>query len=73
MLVSAAANATGAMAGQIAMLKGGRAIGIAGTREKCDWVTRHARLSSCINHARDNLAAIHEYKGDPVGNPQNLQ
>jgi hypothetical protein len=23
--------------------------------------------------ARDNLAAIHEYKGDPVGNPQNLQ
>ena len=56
-LVSAAANATGAMAGQIAMLKGGRAIGIAGTREKCDWVTRHARLSSCINHARDNLAA----------------
>ena len=56
-LVSAAANATGAMAGQIAMLKGGRAIGIAGTHEKCDWVTRHARLSSCINHARDNLAA----------------
>jgi len=23
--------------------------------------------------AHDNLAAIHEYKGDPVGNPQNLQ
>ena len=23
--------------------------------------------------ARDNLAAIHEYVGDPVGNPQNLQ
>jgi NADPH-dependent curcumin reductase CurA len=56
-LVSAAANAAGAMAGQIAMLKGGRAIGIAGTREKCDWVTRHARLGYCINYARDNLAA----------------
>jgi NADPH-dependent curcumin reductase CurA len=56
-LVSAAANAAGAMAGQIAMLKGGRAIGIAGTREKCDWVTRHARLAYCINYARDNLAA----------------
>ena len=23
--------------------------------------------------ARDNLAAIREYVGDPVGNPQNLQ
>ena len=43
-LVSAASNAAGSMAGQIAMLKGARAIGIAGTREKCEWVTRHARL-----------------------------
>jgi NADPH-dependent curcumin reductase len=56
-LVSAAANAAGAMAGQIAMLKGARAIGIAGTREKCDWVTRHARLSGCINHTAENLDA----------------
>ena len=56
-LVSAAANAAGAMAGQIAMLKGARAIGIAGSREKCDWVTRHARLSACINHSTENLSA----------------
>ena len=56
-LVSAAANAAGAMAGQIAMLKGARAIGIAGTREKCDWVTRHARLSACINCASENVGA----------------
>jgi NADPH-dependent curcumin reductase len=54
-LVSAAANAAGAMAGQIAMLKGARAIGIGATREKCDWVTRHARLSACINYGADNL------------------
>jgi len=33
-LVSAAANAAGAMAGQIAMLKGAGALGMAGTREK---------------------------------------
>src|SRR5262249_15152449 len=57
LLVSAAANAAGAMAGQIAMLKGARAIGIAGSREKCDWVTRHARLSGCINYASENLEA----------------
>jgi hypothetical protein len=56
-LVSAATNAAGAMAGQIAMLKGARAIGIAGTREKCEWVTRHARLSACINHASENVDA----------------
>jgi NADPH-dependent curcumin reductase CurA len=56
-LVSGAANAAGAMAGQIAMLKGARAIGIAGSREKCDWVTRHARLTACINHGTQNLSA----------------
>jgi hypothetical protein len=56
-LVSAAANAAGAMAGQIAMLKGARAIGVAGTREKCDWVTRHARLSACINYTTENVDA----------------
>jgi NADPH-dependent curcumin reductase len=56
-LVSAASNAAGSMAGQIAMLKGARAIGIAGTREKCDWVTRHARLSACINYRTEPLSA----------------
>jgi len=56
-LVSAAANAAGSMAGQIAMLKGARAIGIAGSREKCDWVTRHARLSACIDYSCENVAA----------------
>jgi NADPH-dependent curcumin reductase CurA len=54
-LVSAASNAAGSMAGQIAMLKGARAIGIAGTQEKCDWVTRHARFSACINYRTERL------------------
>lgn len=57
LLVSAAANAAGSMAGQIAMLKGARAIGIAGTREKCEWVTRHARLAACINYRTEPLSA----------------
>lgn len=57
LLVSAASNAAGSMAGQIAMLKGARAIGIAGTREKCDWVTRHARLAACINYRTEPLSA----------------
>jgi NADPH-dependent curcumin reductase CurA len=54
-LVSAAANVAGAMAGQVARIKGARAIGIGGSREKCDWATRHARFSSCINHHAENL------------------
>jgi NADPH-dependent curcumin reductase len=56
-LVTAAANAAGSMAGQIALLKGARAIGIAGSREKCDWVVRHARFEACINYRTDNLDA----------------
>lgn len=56
-LVSAASNAAGSMAGQIAMLKGARAIGTAGTREKCDWVMRHARLAACINYRTEPLGA----------------
>ena len=56
-LVSAASNAAGAMAGQIAMLKGARAIGIAGSKEKCDWVLRHARFSACINYRSESLTA----------------
>ena len=56
-LVSAAANAAGSMAGQIAMLKGARAIGIAGSREKCEWVLRHARFTACINHATEDVGA----------------
>jgi NADPH-dependent curcumin reductase len=56
-LVSAAANAAGSMAGQIAMLKGARAIGIAGSREKCEWVLRHARFTACINHGTEDVGA----------------
>jgi NADPH-dependent curcumin reductase len=54
-LVSAAANVAGAMAGQVARIKGARAIGIGSSREKCDWATRHARFSACVNHHAENL------------------
>ena len=56
-LVSAAAYAPGFMAGQIAKIKGARAIGIAGSKEKCDWAMRHARFSGCINYRTENLNA----------------
>lgn len=37
-LVSSAAGTVGATTGQIAKLKGLRAVGIAGSKEKCDWL-----------------------------------
>lgn len=54
-LVSAAANVAGAMAGQVTRIKGARAIGIGSSREKCDWATRHARFSACVNQHAENL------------------
>jgi NADPH-dependent curcumin reductase CurA len=56
-LVSAAANAAGSMAGQVALIKGARAIGIAGSREKCEWATRHARFAACINYRTESVSA----------------
>lgn len=55
-LVSAAANVAGAMAGQVARIKGARAIGIGSSREKCDWATRHARFSACVDQHADKLS-----------------
>src|SRR3974390_207585 len=41
-VVSGAAGATGSVVGQIAKVKGCRAIGIAGGAEKCRWLTNEA-------------------------------
>src|SRR5437868_4839710 len=38
-VVSAAAGAVGSIVGQIAKIYGARAVGIAGTKEKCEWLT----------------------------------
>jgi NADPH-dependent curcumin reductase CurA len=56
-LVSAASGPVGSMVGQIAMLKGARAIGIAGSREKCDWVQRVARFEACIDYRTEDVDA----------------
>jgi NADPH-dependent curcumin reductase len=60
-LVSAAANVAGAMAGQVAKIKRARAIGIGASREKCDWATRHARFAACVNlHSEDLSTRIRQ-------------
>jgi len=54
-LISTAAGGVGSMAGQIARLKGARAIGIAGSRAQCDWAVRSARFAACIDPRTENL------------------
>jgi NADPH-dependent curcumin reductase len=54
-LVSAASGPVGCMVGQIARIEGARAIGIAGSAEKCSWVTRDARFDACINYKTENV------------------
>jgi NADPH-dependent curcumin reductase CurA len=54
-LVSAASGPVGCMVGQIARLKGARAIGIAGSAEKCSWAARKARFDACINYKTEHV------------------
>jgi len=56
-LVSGAGGATGSVAGQIARIKGCRAIGIAGGRDKCDWLVRDARFDAAIDYKSENVAS----------------
>jgi NADPH-dependent curcumin reductase CurA len=54
-VVSAASGAVGSVVGQLARLWGCRAIGIAGGREKCDYVTRELGFDACIDYKSANL------------------
>ncbi|AVR96841.1 NADP-dependent oxidoreductase [Pseudoduganella armeniaca] len=55
--VSAASGAVGSVVGQLAKLKGCRAIGIAGGKEKCDYVVEELGFDACIDYKAGNLRA----------------
>lgn len=57
LLVSTAAGGVGSMAGQFARLKGARVVGIAHSKEQCDWAVRSARFAACIDQTSEDLAA----------------
>ena len=48
-VVSAASGAVGAVVGQIARIKGCRVVGVAGAREKCDYVTGELGFDACVS------------------------
>jgi len=49
-VVSAASGAVGSAVGQLAKARGCRAVGIAGGREKCDYVVRELGFDACIDY-----------------------
>ena len=56
-VVSAASGAVGSVVGQLAKLKGCRAVGIAGGRAKCDYVANELGFDACVDYKAGNLAA----------------
>jgi len=66
-LVSTAAGAVGSVAGQLAKLKGCRVVGIAGSAEKCAWLTEELGFDAAINYKQQNMAeAIRETCPDRI-------
>jgi NADPH-dependent curcumin reductase CurA len=56
-VVSAAAGAVGSVVGQIAKIKGCRAVGIAGGKAKCDLVVNEFGFDACVDYKGGNLMA----------------
>jgi len=56
-LVSGAAGATGSVAAQIAKIQGCRVVGIAGTDDKCAWLTGECGLDAAINYKSEDIGA----------------
>jgi NADPH-dependent curcumin reductase CurA len=56
-LVSAAAGPVGATFGQIAIQRGARAVGIAGSEEKCRLVTEEFGFAACVNYKSPGFLA----------------
>ncbi len=55
LVVSGAAGAVGSMVGQIAKIKGGRVIGIAGGPDKCRMVVEEFGFDACIDYKNENV------------------
>jgi NADPH-dependent curcumin reductase len=56
-VVSAAAGAVGSAVGQMAKLKGCRAVGIAGSPDKCQYVVKELGFDACVSYRSPDLFA----------------
>ena len=57
LVVSAAAGAVGSLVGQIGKIKGMRVVGIAGTDEKCRWLTGELGFDAAVNYKKRPVLA----------------
>lgn len=56
-VVAAASGAVGSVVGQIAKIKGARAVGIAGGADKCRYVKDELSFDDCLDHRAPDFAA----------------
>ncbi len=56
LVVAAASGAVGSVVGQIGKIKGCRAVGIAGSAEKCRFVVEELGFDACLNHRDPDFA-----------------
>ncbi len=54
-VVSAASGAVGSVVGQLAMIKGARAVGVAGSPEKIAFVSEELGFDACVSHRSESL------------------
>src|SRR5439155_1567368 len=54
-VVSAASGAVGAVVGQLAKLQGCRAVCVAGSKDKCEYVVNELGFDACVNYKTDAL------------------
>jgi NADPH-dependent curcumin reductase CurA len=54
-VVSAASGAVGSVVGQLAKIKGCRAVGVAGSDAKCRYVVEELGFDACVNHRSADL------------------
>jgi NADPH-dependent curcumin reductase len=54
-VVSAAAGAVGSLAGQMGKIAGCTVVGIAGSDDKCKWITGELGFDAAINYKKDNV------------------
>ncbi|HUN50203.1 MAG TPA: NADP-dependent oxidoreductase [Candidatus Sulfotelmatobacter sp.] len=54
-VVAAASGAVGGVVGQLAKMKGARAVGVAGGKEKCDFVVKELGFDACVDHRSESF------------------
>jgi NADPH-dependent curcumin reductase CurA len=57
LVVSAAAGAVGSLVGQIGKIKGCRVVGIAGSEDKCRWLTDELGFDAAVNYKTERVRA----------------